>query len=141
MKSLIIGLICLSSTSVFASRIPFCNITFGGIPEGVGIHKPMNQRIKNSLVKYDYHFESLIVDVSFNLAVNNKGMVLMIDRKTNEVVSYTYAALLDGPDETLEANIKLGDAIYQVGCKYADEIPESDKVEELSRESVKTESK
>lgn len=129
MKSLIIALISLTSLSTLASRIPFCTITFSGTTEGSGIYQPMHQKITNSLVKYDYHFENLKIDASFALDVNNKGMILMIDKASGRVLSSTYAALLDGEKEELEAYLDLNGATYQVDCKYDNEVLESDKAE------------
>ena len=126
MKSLLIALLSFSSLTTFASRIPVCTITFSGGPEGVGIHQTMKQDIRGSLVIYEYHFENLRVDARFNLAKGNKGMIMMVDKKTDRVVAMTSPTLLDGKDESADLYYDQNGTTYQVDCKYQNEIPESD---------------
>lgn len=127
MKLFISAIILSLSTSSFAGRIPFCDITFSQTTEGTGIHRSMSQKIQNNVVRYVYHFKNLRVDASFHKA-DNKGLILIVDKSSGQVLSSTYATLLDGADETLESYLDLNGATYQVNCKYGDEIPESDKV-------------
>ena len=121
MKSLIITLISLSSLSTFASRIPVCTMTFGGTSQGSGIYKPMHQDIRGSLYIYDYNFDDIRIDARFNLATGSKGMIMMIDKASGRVLSNTYASLVDGKDEEIEAYLDLNKATYQVECKYEDQ--------------------
>ncbi len=130
MKTMIIALLSLFSLTTFANRIPVCTMTFSGTSEGGGIYKPMQQTITNGLIKYDYHFEDLKVGVSFNLNIDKKGLIIMVDKKSNRTLNMTYGTLLDGEDETLETYLDINEATYQVDCKYQVEVSESDKVVE-----------
>jgi hypothetical protein len=69
---------------------------------------------------------------------NKEGAHEIINYNTYQfirVLSSTYAALLDGEDEVLEAYLDVNESTYQVTCKYADDIPESDKSD--SKQSIR----